>query len=272
MMRAVALFLLSVAHVQAASRTVVVTGATGQSGSLTYLLLKKAGVNVRGLVRNTTKARELLGCTKCDASDGIFVGDITSKESLAPAMVGADALIIATGRSGSADAKGIFFDGTENQVSAFLESAGPASTDRHVLLISMMETTLLDTVWNKLLAHLWGGWSVGFYNLQGEAFLMSARVPYTILKPCGLDNTPGGVKQVLVGHDDKSWSMKDAHSVSRSDVARVLATAAMNPEVAAGLRLDFCSKAGSPQSDAMDILKEGMYSWDARRKTATTIV
>ena len=45
-----------VAH--GAVRTVVVTGATGRSGSLIYLDLKTRGVNVRGLVRNTSKARE----------------------------------------------------------------------------------------------------------------------------------------------------------------------------------------------------------------------
>ena len=46
------------------------------------------------------------------------------------------------------------------------------------MLISMMETTLLDTFVNKIIAKLWGGWQVGFYSLNGEAFLMNAFVPY----------------------------------------------------------------------------------------------
>merc|ERR1719326_1876032 len=108
---------------EGANRTVVVTGATGRSGSATYLLLKAAGVNVRGLVRNTTKARQYLGCTKCDESEGIFVGDITKVESMAQAMVGADGLVITTGRSSGSSPKDILFDGVANQVTAFLSSA-----------------------------------------------------------------------------------------------------------------------------------------------------
>merc|ERR1712083_827867 len=109
--------------------------------------------------------------------------------------------------------------------------------------------------WNKILARFWGGWQVGFYSLNGEAFLMNANVPFTILKACGLDDTPAKQSHLLVGHDDKDWSMKDAHSVSRHDVARVLATAATNPNMAGNLRFDFCSKEGMAQSDAIEVLK-----------------
>ena len=44
---------------------VVVTGATGRTGMLTYLALRDAGVEVRALVRNASKARELLDCGPC---------------------------------------------------------------------------------------------------------------------------------------------------------------------------------------------------------------
>jgi len=267
MMRIFALVFLLAAQVEADNRTIVVTGATGRSGSHTYLLLKSAGVNVRGLVRNASKAREYLGCTKCDESEGIFVGDVTSQQSMAAAMTGADSLIIATGRSGKEDAKSLLWDAVETQVRAFLDSPGPLPKDRHVMLISMQFTTLLDTLWNKIIAHIWGGWSVGFYTLQGEAFVMEANVPFTILKACGLDDSPPGQKQVLVGHEDRGWSMLDAHSVSRQDVARVLAAAATNPRVASGLRMDICSKDGTPQA-ALDIIKEAYYPWDPRKPGA----
>lgn len=258
--------------VEGSNRTVVITGATGRTGSLTYLLLKKAGVNVRGLVRNTTKAQQVLGCTKCDESDGIFVGDITKQESMVPAMTGADGLVITTGMVKGERAKDIVFDGVEKQVTAFLGSPGPKSQDRHVALVSMQFTTLPDTLWNKIIAHLWGGWDVGFYSLQGEANLMSADVPFTILKACGLTDTPGATDQILVGHDDKGWSMKDAHTVSRHDVARVLAAAAANPAMAAGIRMDFCSKKGTPQVDPIEILKEAMQPWDTRKTRHVSVV
>lgn len=256
-----------------ANRTVVVTGATGRTGSLTYLLLKNAGVSVRGIVRNTTKARELLGCNKCDESEGIFVGDITKQESMAAAMSGSDGLVITTGTAKSEKPKDALFDGVANQVNAFLGSPGPKPQDRHVALVSMQFTTLPDTILNKILAHLWGGWDVGFYSLQGEANLMSADVPFTILKACGLTEDPEKQSQIIVGHDDKGWGMKDAHTVSRHDLARVLAAAAANPSMSKGLRMDICSKKGPAQADPLDVLKAGMQTWDPRKtQLATTVV
>lgn len=260
---------------QGANRTVLVTGATGRSGSAIYLLLKNAGVNVRGLVRNTSKAREYLGCTKCDKSEGIFVGDITKPDSLTPAMTGADGLVIATGRvekcKVNCATKEILFDGVANQVSAFLGSPGPKPQDRHVSLISMQFTTLPDTILNKLIAHLWGGWDVGFYSLLGETNLMSADVPFTILKACGLSEDPAKQTQLLIGHDDKGWGMKDAHTVSRHDVARVLAAAAANPDMSKNLRFDFCSQKGTAQ-DEMTVLKAAMQPWDPRKQQSLNVV
>jgi uncharacterized protein YbjT (DUF2867 family) len=269
------LFVLAAAFavlVEGANRTVVVTGATGRTGSSTYLLLKKAGINVRGLVRDTSKAKQYLGCSKCDESEGIFVGDITKPESMVPAMSGADGLVITTGKASGEAAKDILFDGVANQVGTFLTSPGPKLEDRHVSLVSMQFTTLPDTFLNKIIAHLWGGWDVGFYSLQGEANLMSSNVPFTILKACGLTDDPEKQNKVIVGHDDKGWGMKDAHTVSRHDVARVLAAASANPSMAKGLRFDVCSTQGQPQAEAMDIIKEAMQPWDPRKAQSVITV
>merc|ERR1719201_3260319 len=92
-------FLLAVAGLglaTAESPTVLVTGATGRTGALLYSWLKENHVPVRAFVRNATKARAVLGCSKCDETEGIFVGDVTKKETLLPAMRGATALAIAT--------------------------------------------------------------------------------------------------------------------------------------------------------------------------------
>merc|ERR1712032_472511 len=221
----------------------------------------------RGIVRDTAKAKKLLNCDKCDQSEGIFVGDITKPETMSPIMKGADALIITTGGK---PAKDLLFDAVENQVGAFLGAEGPSTRARHVMLVSMAETTLADTIVNKIIAKLWGGWDVGFYSLQGETFLMNANVPFTIVKCCGLSNSDAGQQQLLVGHDDKGWSMKDVHEVSRADVANVLAAAVANPN-AANLRFDFCSKPGEVQP-VMDVFQDAMYSWDPRKKSAETLV
>ena len=61
-----------VTSVAAAPSTVLVTGATGRLGSEVYKMLasQRGNSNVRAMVTNLTKAKEVLGCTKCDASEG----------------------------------------------------------------------------------------------------------------------------------------------------------------------------------------------------------
>lgn len=78
---------------------VLVSGATGRTGSLAYAALAaRAGaapLSTRALVRNATKAREVLGCGACTAAEGVFVGDVTG-ELPQEAFDGVDALIVAT--------------------------------------------------------------------------------------------------------------------------------------------------------------------------------
>lgn len=101
------------------SRIVVVAGATGRTGQLIFRDLKARKANyvdedeinprrqelqassvyqVRALVRDLAKAREVLNCTHgCDeAHDGVFVGDITKPATLSTVMANATTLIIAT--------------------------------------------------------------------------------------------------------------------------------------------------------------------------------
>ena len=58
---------LAVLCLASASDVVVFSGATGRTGSLIYKALKEQNVNVRGFIRNVTKARERLGmcCLRC---------------------------------------------------------------------------------------------------------------------------------------------------------------------------------------------------------------
>jgi nucleoside-diphosphate-sugar epimerase len=54
----------------ATARSVLVTGATGRTGSLIYKQLQASGgVSVRALVRHRDDARTKLGCTACDESE-----------------------------------------------------------------------------------------------------------------------------------------------------------------------------------------------------------
>ena len=141
-----------------ASDVVVVSGATGRTGSLIYKALQEQNFNVRSLVHNVTKARERLGCAACDASEGIFVGDVTDPSTLTAPMVGAGSFIIATGAplvcpddtnltkcyytSGDLPID-VDFNGGKNQLAAIAEATRGSG---HVVLISSMGTTVPDSI------------------------------------------------------------------------------------------------------------------------------
>jgi len=249
----------------AQSDTVIVTGATGRTGALVYGLLKKQGVNVRGLVRNVTKARELLGCTKCDETDGIFVGDVTKPESLTASMAGTTKLVIATSSipicnpypkcSYPAGGKPVDVDwnGGKAQVTAFATQAKGVGM---VAMISSMGTTDPEGFLEKL-----DNGHIGFYKLNLESFIMSSGLGYSIVKPCGLVDTVGN-NTLVVGHDDQLKLTPP--TVSRDDVARVIVEALQHPDVAAGLRFDLCSKAGPATTDSglLGVLQDAKYPWE----------
>lgn len=247
--------------------TVVVTGATGQTGMLVYDLLKQSGINVRAFVRNATKARDLLKCTKCDESEGIFEGDVTNKDSMTAVMKGATALAIATSAMPHCKdfhdpktcsyPKGAYpvdidFHGGKAQIEAFAE--GKAGTGGPVVLCSAMGTTeptgFLETL---------GNGHIGFFKLNEESFLMSSGLPFTIVKPCGLTDGAGGNRELLSGHDDE---MKVTPPIiPRADVARVMVAAILHPETATGLRFDLCSREGTPTTDLGKFFDAARYPW-----------
>lgn len=269
----------------AAGKTVLITGATGRTGSQVYLALKAQGVTVRGLVRNVTKAKKELGCGACGASEGIFVGDITKPETLTAAMTGADTLVITTGPAyhckipsiyvgchfyPGADPKTIAWKGVKNQVSTFANSTGPALKDRHVILLSNDLTTQPDNFLDKI-----ANSHSCFYALQGETFTMASGVPFTIMKPNGLNDGDPAKKEILVAHDDQGWNAMNPNTefINRADVARLLTYAALNPEKTNGLRFDVTSKRlfGTPTTDVSKVFAAAKYPWDSRKSNAVVI-
>jgi len=266
----VALYLSIVALAAAESPgnpTVLVTGATGRTGALLYSWLKAKNIPVRAFVRNATKARAVLGCSKCDETEGIFVGDVTKKETLLPAMSGATALAIATsampickgGQKGPPECTypagaypvDVDFHGGKAQVDAFAEITKGAG---HIVMCSSMGTTDADSFLEKL-----GQGHIGFYKLNAEAHIMDSGLPYTIVKPCGLTDDPPLKRELLVGHDDEL--KVDPPLVPRADVARVMGEALVRPEEAEGLRFDLCSKPGTPSEDLAPVFAAARYPW-----------
>lgn len=255
-------------------RPVLVTGATGRTGSWIYDTLKDAGIPVRAFVRNASKARDILNCTSCDEEDGIFVGDVTQPESLASAVAGAGALVIATGAipvcpdnfinpltDCTYPEGGTPYDidwvGNRAQVSAFANATAPVQNGPVVLISSTGTTDPAEFLPGD----------ISFYKLNMEASLMASGLPFVIVKPCGLTNSAPGNAELLVGHDDSLGVMPPL--VPRSDVARV-AVAALERAIFGwhkDLRFDLCSRSsalgGQPTTDEQlpGLLEEAQMHW-----------
>ena len=259
-----ALVLVAAAATALAKPTVLVTGATGRTGQLLYATLKndtRIG-SVRALVRAgdgaTDKARKALHCKKCDATEGIYYGDVTVMSSLSEAVAGVDTVAIAVGASPFMNKtlqRAIEFTGVENQVAALAKAAssdGGALSDKRVVLCSSMGTTDPNPA-------PYEGGSVLFWKLNAEAMLGStAPLGTVIVKPCGIEGTYGrGGKQLLVGHDDSLPVM--AGSISRADLAAVMAEAVATR--ATGLRFDLCVGDGPPTTDLGALLRDAHYPW-----------
>lgn len=274
------LIFLVVCFNAALSLTVTITGATGHTGSMVYLALKEQNVTVRGLVRNATKAKSVLKCDKCDESEGIFVGDVSKPETLKAAMSGADSLVIATGPAFHCKIPSIyvgchFYPGAEpktmswiavkNQVSVFAAGKQPALSKRHVMLLSNDLTTVPDNFLDKI-----DNGQGCFWSLNGESFTMSSGVPFTIIKPNGLNDGEPAQKEIVVGHEDKGWKPTDLNYefIRRSDVARLLTYAVMNREKVLGLRFDVTSKNlfGTPTKDVSTVFEAARYPWNVGKE------
>lgn len=239
----------------------LVTGATGRTGSLIYQSLQESGYETRALVTDQEKAREVLNCTQCDETEGIYIGDVTDVDTLLPAFAGVTGVAIAVGVSGNVSEEvmaAVEWHGVQNQVEALATNAnsdGVPLVSLRVALISSMGTTEPNPSATE-------GGSVLFWKLQAEAFLMSCGVPATIVKPCGLVNLSEDLvpRTLLVGHDDALLTSTQAPIVARTEVARVM-THALVDYPKAGLRMDLCSEPGPTTDDLDALLDSAKWAW-----------
>lgn len=267
-----AIHLVVGASAVAAEDIYLVTGATGRTGQIMYESFRAAGLTTRALVTNITTARTVLGCELCDASEGVYLGDVTNASSLVAAMDGVSFVADAVGVSGAnisdKTAQLVEWKGVENQIAVLAKSAvdqGRPLSSLQFAMISSMGTT--DPEPQPFM-----GGNVLFWKLQAEAFIMSSGVPFTIVKPCGLSDAKAAQVELDVGHDDYLMSRK-GHiefgfgTVSRGDVARVMVQALTARHT--GLRFDLCSttrQGSSPTTDAdLDALLDyTRWSWVAK--------
>ena len=191
------------------NKTVLVLGATGQTGQRVVRNLVAKGFPVRVLVRNSQKAEALRG-----PQVEIRIGDLASEADLHAALEGVGAVISALG--GTAEARPEDREFIEFRVFETLEKLGAEQQLDHIVLCSSMGTEAPESL--PFIT------AVLRMKRKGEQVLEQGRVPYTIVRPGGLVNDPGGQDVAVARH------LTVGGRVSRDDVAEVLVQAVLQPE------------------------------------------
>ena len=190
---------------------VLVAGATGRTGQQVVRELGAAGYRVRALVRDPAAAHGVLG-DKVEYA----TGDVRQRPTLDAALKGVRYAISAIGATRGDAANSpqfVDYEGVRN-----LAEAAAAAKLEQLVIVSSAGVTHKDHVLNRMFDNvlIWKG--------KGEDAVRASGVPYTIVRPGGLSDKPGGEHGVRVEQGDSGTGF-----VPRADVARVCVAALKSP-------------------------------------------
>lgn len=214
-------------------KKVLVTGATGKTGSLVLQKLRQRPNEFAaiGLARSPEKVQELFGTT-----DGFYFGDIRDPASLRAALQGCQVLVILT----SAIPKMVApLSVGEKPSFEFEPGAMPETVDwvgqkhqidvarevgiEHIILVGSMGGTNENHPLNRM-----GNGNILLWKRQAEQYLIDSGIHYTIVRAGGLLDRSGGMRELLVGKDDAFMTNPPdgiPTSIPRADVAEVVVRA-----------------------------------------------
>ena len=211
---------------------VLVAGATGKTGVLVVQQLKAKGYPVRAFVRNAQKAADRLG-----PDVEAVVGDLRDPASIAATLDGVNVVVNAAGSGVPAPddnmPEHVDFEGARN-----LADAAAAAGVGHYVLISSMGATQDDHQLNRLFNNIL------IWKRKGEEAVAASGIPYTIIRPGGLNDGPGHEQTVIFEQGDLPGLEK---AISRADVARVT-VAAVKDDGARNKVFEIYARDGEPQT------------------------
>ena len=213
-------------------KKVLVTGATGRTGSLVFQKLRDMEEwKVIGFARSRDKIEQMFGST-----EDFIIGDITDKSQIASAIEGCDALVILTSAipkmvappsegkppQFAYDPEGmperVDYQGQVNQIDA-AKQAGV----EHIVLVGSMGGTNPDHMLNRI-----GNGNILIWKRKAEQYLIDSGIDYTIIRAGGLLDELGGKRELLVGKDDSLYTNSSdgiPNNIPREDVANVVINA-----------------------------------------------
>jgi uncharacterized protein YbjT (DUF2867 family) len=239
-------------------KRVMITGATGRTGSLVYRRVQTApGWSPLGFARSPEKVTETLG-TEAD----VVIGDVLNRADLDRAIAGCDALVILTSampipqmpiEPGSRPTftfaergtpEVVDYQGQLNQIDAAI-----AAGISRIVLVGSMGGTNDQHPLNSL-----GNGNILIWKRKAEEYLMASGADYTIIHAGGLIDAPGGERQLVLGQRDEFLQTPPSGgstSVPRADVAEVVVQALYHGS-ASRKRFDLVSLDPAEQAIAQD--------------------
>jgi uncharacterized protein YbjT (DUF2867 family) len=237
---------------------IIVTGATGRTGSLVLQKLRQHldKFEAMGFARSSVKVEELFGST-----EGFYFGDIADRSALASALDRCQALVILTSAVPQMKAppqpgerpefefapgglpEEVDYQGQINQI-----DAAKAAGVQHIVLVGSMGGTDENHPLNRL-----GNGNILVWKRKAEQYLIDSGIDYTIVRAGGLLDKSGGKRELLVGKDDellKNPPNGIPTSIPRADVAEVVVQALREPN-ARNKAFDVISK---PEDDASAVV------------------
>jgi uncharacterized protein YbjT (DUF2867 family) len=213
--------------------TVLVAGGTGGTGrQVVAQLLAHGSYSVRVMTRNPQAARTLLG-----AQVELVEGDVREPATLGPALAGVRYVVAAVGsnqrRDPSNNPEAVDYGGTRN-----LAQAAKAAGVQQLVLVSSQGVTNVREPLNQWLNNIL------VWKYLGEEALRKSGVPYTIVRPSGLNDQPGG-QAVLFAQGDAAT---ERGFIPRSDVAAVC-VAALGRADALGKTFEITGDPTRPRQD-----------------------
>jgi uncharacterized protein YbjT (DUF2867 family) len=196
---------------------VLVVGATGRTGRLVLEQLRRdPRYAIRPMARDVAAARRNIG-----ADYAWVAGDVTKPGTLVPAMAGVSLVLVtigATERSGPNSPEFVDYGGVKNVTDAAL-GAGV----RQLVLESSMGVGSGGGLLGVMLNLLSG--DALKWKARSESHLRASGLPYTIVRPGGLTDDPGGQTGIALQQGDEG-----SGRIPRADVAAVMIAALDNPD------------------------------------------
>lgn len=197
---------LSAAPAAAKGERVAVLGANGRTGKPVVEQLLERGYKVRAMVRDPAAAAGAF-----PAGVEVVAGDVREPKQLAAALKGVKYVISTIGASGGPKAgeRGSAND-VDNVGIANLAQAAKAARVKQLVLVSSSGVTKAAENPMAFMRPILAA------KASGEQALRDSGVPYTIVRPGGLRDDPGGKLAVQFSQGDTT-----AGRIPRADVATI---------------------------------------------------